>query len=673
MQLSRQHLGRRYPERPVRKNTQKTSGHSPGVQPPAPRQNSRKRIRKFRLVVYLLALCLAVYLGKNVFNLLATWTSRVDYDLAVIGAEPEGVAAAVSAARSGLSVLLVDAHAEPGGRMIQSKTGCLRPEYGPDGTVLSQGLFLELYREVQGDACDRQAIQEALKKMLLAEESLLWLPGRHVVDVQVRRNRVVSITLDDGRRLRAARFIDAMPGAPLALQAGAVFSRGGEEIQHERAIPVSLVMEIAGLDWEVLFSSLDPGFPQSRENAPGESASGESAPKESTPGDPADDPLAREETAPQEKEQDFTARMPDLLGRDELLFAETMSRYQALDPQIDVPGLKLIKQRNGTALLEAIYIYDVNPLDRESRAAAWTRGEREAELLIRFLRQNVPGFEEAFLAVLAPQVHVRETRHLQSLYRLSLEDILEHRFFWDKIALSSSPAYDPGAPPGSGERVLGDPYLYSVPLRSLVPERLTNLLVVGPSTGYTFLAWGSAAQLPLGFNVAQAAGQAAALSLEEEVDFHVFCQDEVLVAQLQERLREQGAYLRHFSIPYPLQGHPSYPALRELRSWGLLHGGYENDYRLEEPLPVVELDEILQAYLERVFPGGYRLSRVREIYSQATVDDMLDAFLHVKGLDLQASEIEELLGRDDFIPGRFLQRGEAFSLLVDFVGMLGES
>ncbi len=583
----------------------------------------------------------------------ATWASRVDYDLVVIGGEPEGVAAAVAAARSGLDVLLVDPYEELGGRLVQSKTGCLIPDRGPEGDLLNQGLFLELYRELEGQGTDLKAARAVLEDLLQAEESLFRLPQRRVIDVRVRRERIVSISLDDGQRIRASRFIDATPGSTTARLAGATFTRGREKIRFGDPVPVSLVMEIGGVDWETFMSGIPLEALENQGNY-GARTSDLGALNESNQ-------LANGHAKDREEQGGVLVKP----GR--LLFPEIMSQYQALDPLIETPGLMVAQQGNGTALVEAMFIYGVDPLEEEAREEAWLRGEREAEFLVRFLRQNIPGMQDAFLAVLASRVKVWETSGLESLYRLTLDDILEHRDFWDKIALSSSPAKHPSMLPGQEKRILGNPVLYSVPFRSLVPVKLTNLLVVGPSAGYDFLAQGSAGKMPLGINVAQAAGIAAAVSLEREAHFHQLSRDEALVADLQERLIHQEAYLRNFRIPYPLEGHPHYPALRQLRSWGLLSGGYDNDYRLGDPVTIAEMDQMLEAYLDRVFQGRHPLKEVREEQNQAAFDDLLDALNQISEIDLYAVELGELMVRYNFYPGRLLNRGEAFAFLVDFV------
>ena len=56
---------------------------------------------------------------------------KASYDVVVVGGDPEGVAAAVAAARSGRQTLLVDTRLELGGLMTRGWPNSLDTNYGP--------------------------------------------------------------------------------------------------------------------------------------------------------------------------------------------------------------------------------------------------------------------------------------------------------------------------------------------------------------------------------------------------------------------------------------------------------------------------------------------------------------------------------------------------------------
>ena len=80
------------------------------------------------------------------------------------------------------------------------------------------------------------------------------------------------------------------------------------------------------------------------------------------------------------------------------------------------------------------HIYDLNPLD----AAAMTRAEMNARAqlgeLVQFLRDYVPGMENAVLVSSGPQLGVRESRRVMGRYVLTREDFIRRADFEDAIA-----------------------------------------------------------------------------------------------------------------------------------------------------------------------------------------------------------------------------------------------
>lgn len=83
-----------------------------------------------------------------------------DYDVIVVGGEPEGVTAAVSAARNGMKTLLIEDDEALGGLMTLGMLNFIDMCHGRDGTLLTQGIFEEYYNAVGGTAFGRRARQK---------------------------------------------------------------------------------------------------------------------------------------------------------------------------------------------------------------------------------------------------------------------------------------------------------------------------------------------------------------------------------------------------------------------------------------------------------------------------------------------------------------------------------
>jgi len=175
---------------------------------------------------------------------------------------------------------------------------------------------------------------------------------------------------------------------------------------------------------------------------------------------------------------------------------------------------------------------------------AWdlTRGEiegrRQMMQLLEWLRNNVPGYEGAFLQSSAPQVGLRESRRLRGLYALTRQDVLEYREFFDAVARGAYAIDIHQRGRGTEMAYLEPGRSYGIPYRCLVPQTMDGLLAAGRCISATHDALGSVRAMATCLATGQAAGVAAALAARESVaprglDIHT----------LQETLRAQDAIL----------------------------------------------------------------------------------------------------------------------------------
>jgi hypothetical protein len=155
---------------------------------------------------------------------------RLRVDLAVYGATSGGVAAALRAARAGLSVALLAFDDHVGG---MSASGLGTTDVGDPAAV--GGLARTFYREVATvyRASDPHWNVEAH----VAEEIFLrWLDQagvqvryrRHLQEVNVEAGRIVELTTDDGSRYEAKMYVDASYEGDLLAAAGVSYTVGRE-------------------------------------------------------------------------------------------------------------------------------------------------------------------------------------------------------------------------------------------------------------------------------------------------------------------------------------------------------------------------------------------------------------------------------------------------------------
>lgn len=157
--------------------------------------------------------------------------------------------------------------------------------------------------------------------------------------------------------------------------------------------------------------------------------------------------------------------------------------------------------------------FDGTSVEDLTRADA--RGRERIAALVEYARANMPGFRNAFVIDVAPQLGVRTSRLLEGAYVMSKEDVATRRHFADSVAR-------------------GRDYYY--PYRSLLPRDVGQLLVAGRHYSSTAAAQRISREIPPCMAMGEAVGVAAAVALEQGVSV-----DKVDIAKVQRLLREQGA------------------------------------------------------------------------------------------------------------------------------------
>ncbi len=172
---------------------------------------------------------------------------------------------------------------------------------------------------------------------------------------------------------------------------------------------------------------------------------------------------------------------------------------------------------DGVVWCNCPHMPNLDGLSVEDQTYAEFEARKRIFAAMDFARKNLPGFERAQLVDTAPQLGVRQTRLLRGEYVLTREDVLGRRWFSDRV--------------GQGRD-------YYYPYRVMLPQAVDNLLVAGRCFSATSEAQKMSREIPPMFVLGQAAGVAAALAVQQSVPPR-----ELDVREVQDRLREQGAYL----------------------------------------------------------------------------------------------------------------------------------
>ena len=515
-------------------------------------------------------------------------TANVDYDVIVVGGDPEGVCAAVSSARNGLKTLLIEDDEALGGLMTLGKLNFIDICESRDGSILTQGLFMEFYEGVGGTAFDVEKAKTFFYDWITNEKNATLKLNTKFIAPVMEDDCITGVVVEEenGEQVTytAARIIDATVDADVAAAAGAPYTIAGEDIgERDRHMGVTLVFELSGVDWDKVVNYLE-----NDDNA----GTG-----------------ATEKTA----------------------WGYTREGY-AYEPQDDLMrlrGFNVARQDNGNVLVNALIIFGVDAMSEESKAQGIARAQKELEYIVPYVQQNFIGFEQAQLVGTASQLYVRESRHLVGEYQLTIDDVLENRDQWDKIAIVAYPA---DIQPTAGQTygtVIGSPDRYAIPFRCLVPLHVENLLVIGRSASYTSLAAGSARVIPVGMAEGEAAGVAAAYSLDKQSSFREMSQNEKAIASVQKQLKKQGAYLDDFEVHEDFMEHWAYSGVKVIRSLGLLDGGYSNDYRLDEAMGKWRLQNMINNSMKKT---GKDVP-VIEVSDPPTNQEMIAATAQIVGVE----------------------------------------
>ena len=411
-----------------------------------------------------------------------------EYDVIVAGGGTAGSVAAIAAAREGAKTLCIEQFGALGGTTTFAQvTPVLGHVLG--GRKLVLGIHQEISERLEaagsnGTRHDPERLKFVLEDLALeAGVELLYhtfVTGAVVEDGVLR---AVEIHNKSGRRvISAGAFIDATGDADLAALAGSPYMSGRPEDGLNQS--ASLRFAMGGVDFQALAAWLE--------------------------------------------ERGMAVRLPDiafgfvrgyhkdhwmnqLIDRAEAdgVFSPGEGGYIQF---FSVPG------RPGELFFNCPRVMKVNCARAEDLTYAQIHGRRMILQILEFCRRYMAGFENAYIAWIAPMVGVRETRRIIGEYIFSGDDVLTGAKFDDAAARSAYPI-DIHFPDREGVVLKSPPQgdFYEIPYRCMLPVRPDGLLVAGRCISATFE--GQSAMRVVGpvRALGQAAGVAAAWAARDNV------------------------------------------------------------------------------------------------------------------------------------------------------------
>ena len=426
-------------------------------------------------------------------------------EVLVLGGGPAGIAAATAASRSGARTMLLERYGFLGGMgtaamvtnfcgLHASINGSVQQiVHGVADDILDRLAKLGGLREphvvtsADGLKTGAQAYDNAAYKV--ATDDLLVSAGVDVrfhtfaVDAVTDNGHIEAVLIEtkSGRAaVTADMFIDCSGDADLAAWAGAPFEKGGSD--GFMAYP-TMMFRIADVDHDV---AMGEGAPQLKSLIAEANASGEyTLPRKAG--------IIR----PQTHDSEWRANLTQI-------------------------------SRDGAP---------VDGSDWDDLGYAEIEGRKQAIEYFRFLKDKVPGFADAYMLELAPQIGIRETRRIVGPYQLTGKDVLDCRDFEDSIGCSGWPLETHVLGDVEWKFLAGRGY-HQIPFSTTLPTGVDNLLVAGRCASTTQDGQASLRVSGPCFAMGQAAGTAAAMARTAGT-----APAELDVAALQRQLAADGAFI----------------------------------------------------------------------------------------------------------------------------------
>ena len=415
-----------------------------------------------------------------------------EYDVAVIGGGPSGVCAAVAAARQGMKVLLVESTGLLGGMATSGLVGPFMTNYDRDGDEKTvSGLFEEIVSRL-----------EKFSAAIAPEK--MDAPSLHTSFISRYHRRLtpfnqfyLQIVLDDMVSEAGVEVLCYTKFADCILENGKIKYAVLTAPEGMLCVSAKTFIDCSGIA-AVAAKAGVPTYKGSEESG---------VPQPAT-------------------------LMFEVDGVDNEKYAEYAARPEYPVKAYLLPTDKRYKVNH-------YHVFSVDAANAKSLTDAHKTARRQVLDAYSVLKDKTPGFKDAEIINVASVLGVRECRHIEGEYKITVSDIVNGTKFDDRIAV-----YGYGmdvhrrSEKESGNFKIEVAKRYYIPYRSLLPKNCSNLLVAGKTLSCESQAVGGMRCMPAVMAMGQAAGTAAAISLKDGVALK-----NLDVKKLQNQLERDGAIL----------------------------------------------------------------------------------------------------------------------------------
>ena len=449
----------------------------------------------------------------------------VKRDIAVIGAGPAGLSAAIIAKRLGKSVVLVEKNGYLG--------GCLAIGISPLGFLDGRGRW-----------CIGGFAREFMER--LAEKG--WSNGTAVCP---KHNSVTSANAEGVKMLAAelvrSEGVDVLLHSELSavdVENGSIRRATAFGKCNEIAIEAEIFIDctgdgdlacLSGCEYEMSKSLQPPTVMFTLENVDQEALFRyvEKNPEE----------LRYSPSAANQPKTPSTYTVEHFRKHKSHVFVGLQKTFSELKAEgklpVDRASLIYINGTNpGEVYVNTTRLLNTDATDIFSLTKAELDGTLQIPKLVEAIKARVPGFERCFVSSVSSNLGVRETRRFSGVRRVTGEDAFSGNVPEDTVALSG---YKIDVHSGSDSGVLFKDIAkpFGIPYGALVMKDVGNLLAAGRCISADAIALGSLRVMPTCMALGQAAATAATIALRAGVS-----PKDADVSAIRKSLLSQGAILQ---------------------------------------------------------------------------------------------------------------------------------
>lgn len=471
--------------------------------------------------------------------------------IVVLGSEPEAITAAVTGARLGYNVNMITEDENLGGLFTEGMLTALDLNYVNGSDILHEGFFTEFYNAASnGHNLDLVKTQEFFDQVVKHKNINLVKGATNITPIvsKENKNKAIGVSYEkDGKttKVNGEYIFDGSYEAEYTRKMGADYRTGRSEFGlPDEYAAAGVMFSVENTNWKEISKALK------YDNDPNTGVTGNAA-----------------------------------WG-----FAQ-MYNYKPKNDLLKMRGLNISRQDDGSVVLNALLAFKVDPLNKDSYNNIVELAKEEVPHIVEYMKENLPGFENATPGKVAQDLYIREGVRIVGDYTLNGYDIIAHSAFKDTIGFGSYPS-DLQTPDkeGYGNAMNGNS-IYEIPLSTMLPKNIDNVVVLGRCASLDIVAHGSARTVPVLMSMAQGAMHAVDYAITNDLTLREVRDNNM--DDVHKEMQELGKMKFPKMPENPYKGHYAEEEIKHLRIRGLLGSKYKESMPLDEQATKSQITSIV--------------------------------------------------------------------------------